>query len=570
MALKKTSKKFSILAVGLPILAYVLLAGHSIYLPGPYYDEVLQSVVAIAAMRGGMDGQFPQVAGSVISIGGYSLPILILPYLGSLQAQILLLVYWVVGINVPVMRATFITLGIVPLLFTYLFAKRFFDFPTAFLAAFFLALDPTYIFSARSDNGPALVMLICKMGALYFFTLWWQKSRFAGLIFGAFLCGVGLYDKLNFAWFIVACALAIWIFYGREAWQKAAALKRGKILIPLAFFCLGAAPQIAYQVLTKGKFLRNLPALLTNQTPFGIDNANFLPNLIYRMKSLWGLLGGYELLDFYTTSFNGHHFEYEKGFLAHPSLQWLFIFTLILLVIQLITKKWQPFNSRKLLFLFFCTLFIVLFSAFTPTNFVYHHLLVVYPFPHLIAAYGLTRLPGMLKLLRFKVPSLQVEINAVRSLVGSVSILALLTSTATVFTYYRALEKSGGTGMWSDAIYELSAYLDGDDRTVVLMDWGLSLNLIFLSKGELRTEEVWRDFLYSNVRSPEMEKLIQEPGRVFVFHTSRYAGINEITTHDGPRSTFFQTVESLEKIAVLEKQFYQRDGDPIYDLYVVK
>lgn len=560
----------SILAVGLPTLAYVVLAGHSIRLPGPYYDEVLQSVAAISTLRGGIDGQFPQVAGSVISIGGHSLPLLILPYLGSIQAAILSLVYWLAGISVPVMRAAFITLGIVPLIFTYLFAKRFLDYPAAFLAVFFLALDPTYIFSVRSDNGPVLVMLICKLGALYFFTLWWQKSRFTGLVLGAFLCGVGLYDKLNFGWFMAACALAVGILYGRQAWQKAAALRRSRILIPLAFFCLGASPQIAYQVLTKGKFLRNLPALLTNQTPFGIDNANFLPNFIYRLKSLWRLLSGYEILEFYTTSFNGHHFEYEKGCLAYPILQWLFILALVMLGIQRFTRKRQALNSRKLLFLSSCVFLMVLFSAFTPTNLVYHHLLVVYPFPHLIAAYGLTRLPGMMKPLKFKVPFLRLKFNAVQSFAGGLVVLALLTSTVTVFTYYRVLEESGGTGMWSDAIYDLSAYLDGDDRTVILMDWGLSLNLIFLSKGELRTEEVWQDFLYSVEHSPEMENLIQEPGGVFIFHTPRYTGVNEITTHDGPRLTFFQTVESLGKIAVLEKRFYQRDGDPIYELYVVK
>ena len=561
---------FSILAVGLPIFVYVILAGHSIILPGPYYDEVLQSVTAIAAMKGGIEGQFPQVAGSVVSVGGHSLPLLILPYLGSIQAQILSLVFWLAGISLPAMRAAFIGLGIVPILFTYLFARRFLDFPTAFLAVFFLALDPTYIFSARSDNGPVLVMLICKMGALYFLLLWWQRSGFTSLILGAFMCGVGLYDKLNFVWFIAACALAVGILYGREAWQKAAALKRGRIFIPLVFFCLGASPQIAYLIMTGGKFLRGLTKLLTTETPFGIANTSYLPNLIYRLKSLWRLLGGYEILEFYTTSFNGHHYEYEKGFLAYPILPWLFIFVLILLVIQLIAKKWQAFNSRKLLLLFFCTLFVLLFSAFTPTNLVYHHLLVVYPFPHLIAAYGLTRLPAMMKAIYFKIPSLRIDVNGVQSIVGGVVILALLTSTATVFTYYRVLEKSGGTGMWSDAIYELSAYLDRDDRTAVLMDWGLSLNLIFLSKGELRTEEVWREFLYSVEHSPEMEKLIQEPGRVFVFHAPRYTGVNEITTHDGPRLTFFQTVETLGKVAVLEKQFFQRDGDPIYELYVVK
>src|SRR5262249_1444084 len=112
-------------------------------------------------------------------------------------------------------------------------------------------------------------------------------------------------------------------------------------------------------------------------------------------------------------------------------------------------------------------------------------------------------------------------------------------------------------------------YFQGDPRTVVCMDWGISLNLLMLSSGSLHTLEPWQQFLYSQGNSPEMAKLILTPNQVYVFHAPRYAAVNAITTYDGPRQTFFSTVAALGRRAILEKSFVQQDGDELFEVYRV-
>ncbi|MBI1882397.1 MAG: glycosyltransferase family 39 protein [Chloroflexi bacterium] len=552
----------------IPILIFILLAGHSLWLPGIYYDEVLQMVTAIAALKGGVNGPIIQVEGSVISLLGHPFPLLILPYLGATQAGILTLAFAIADMSVPVMRGTFIALGAIGLIFTFLFTRRLFGLGTALLSTLLLAVDPTYIFASRSDNGPTAVMMISKMAALWFLITWWQTRKFAYLLAGAFLCGFGLYDKVNFIWFLGALGASVIVFYSRELWERVKRVQWYVWLGALTSFCMGAAVLIAYTALTGGGPFRGLLNLTHQETAFGVDNSNLLDNLGIRLESLFGLLSGYEILDFYTSTFGGYQFPYSRGIFVSTALPWLVGLAILVCGVQAILRvKWL--NLRKALFLLLMSALMVLASTVTPTNLMYHHLLLVYPFLHLFVAHFLMAIPNILKSVRPQ--GLEDRFNKMLGwgLSSAIIAIALAISLGVTTNYYRVLEETGGIGMWSDAIYELANHLEGDERTVVCMDWGINLNLIALSKGELHTLEPWQEFLYTGDYSPEMEALISKPDQVFVFHTPKYSGVYAITQEDFPRQSFFETVKAIGVTAVLEKTFTQRDGDTLFELYTV-
>ena len=551
------------------ILIYGWQASRHLWLPGIYYDEVLQMVPAIAALKGGVNGPMIQVEGSVIRFGGHPFPLLILPYLGATQAGILTLVFAMADISIPVIRSTFVILGVFPLILTFLFTRRLFNAGTAIVATLLLAVDPTYIFSLRSDNGPTAVMMICKLGALWVLIIWWQTRKPVHLWMGAFLCGFGLYDKINFIWFLGALAVTVVVIDYQGVWERIKSMRWLTMVGAAIGFCGGASVMLLYTLLTRGGPFRELLSLIHKETAFGVNNTNLLSNLGIRLDSLFGLLSGYEILDFYTSTFGGYQYPYSRGFFPSTAIPWLVGLAILALGLQLLFRVKWGLNEKKALFLLLLSVLIVVVSTITPTNLMYHHLLLVYPFFHLLAAHFITAIPKFVRSWRFDPLENRTKRTAGYGLGGLAVAVAVVTSLGVTGNYYRVLEETGGIGMWSDAIYDLANYLEGDERTVVVMDWGINLNLLALTEGELHTLEPWQQFLYSGDYSPEMEALVIEPDRVYIFHAPRYSGVLAITQEDFPRQAFFNTVEAIGATATFEKSFTQRDGDLLFELYRV-
>jgi 4-amino-4-deoxy-L-arabinose transferase-like glycosyltransferase len=550
-----------------PTLLYVFLASRSLLLPGIYYDEVLQAVPAIAALKGGVNSSFPQVEGSVIQVAGHRFPLLILPYLGSTQAGVLTAAFALAGDSIEVMRTTFILLGALPLAFIFLFMRRLFDTRTAAIGALLLAVDPTYVFSTRSDNGPTVIMMICKMAALWLFLTWWQLRKPVYLLAGMFICGVGVYDKMNFVWFLGGVGVALVATHGGRLWARVRSTQVAIWLCAAAAFCAGASLPIFYVLKTGGGPFRSLLGLASRSTIFGVNNTDIASNLVVRYRTLAGLLQGYEILDFYTTTFGGYHYPYQRGWFPTTAVPLLVAFALVIIATQASLGVNWGFDLRKGLFLILSGVLIVAASVVTPTNLMYHHVLVAYPFFHLLAAQALAAMPKLVR----SVPAAgltQPLRRLERAIAAAMLAAALASSLGVVGTYYRVLNQTGGIGMWSDSIYQLADYLKDDRRVISCMDWGIHINLLYLSQGHLHSRETFTPFVSSRGDRTDMERLLAEPGQVFVFHTPKFSGIYTVAQVD-PRETFFQTAKAIGATVTLEKTIYQRDGDPLFELYTI-
>jgi 4-amino-4-deoxy-L-arabinose transferase-like glycosyltransferase len=554
------------LGCGVPVLLYIVLASRALLLPGVYYDEVLQAVPALAALNGDLRSAFPQVNGSVIRLAGHPFPLFILPYLGSTQAAALAAVFAVAGVSVEVMRMTFIILGAIPLICTFCFMRRLFNTRTACIAILLLATDPTYIFSARSDNGPTVIMMSCKMAALWLAISWWQTRRPTYLLVSALLCGIGVYDKVNFVWFLGAFAVALISIYPgtlRRGLQSAGSMLG---LGVISAFGIGALPQILYSVWTGGGPFRALPKLAAGATVFGVNNTDIVSNLLIRMQTLIDLLQGYAILDFYTSAFGGYHYPYARSWFPMTALLGLLLLGLVVSIAQAVLRANWGVDIRKALLLLLTGVLIVGASTVTPTNLMYHHVLIAYPFFHLFVAQIIAVLPQLVRALQ---PKRRANEWLARGIIGATLALALVSNLGVVGTYYRVLDQTGGIGMWSDGIYHLADYLHDDQRTIQSMDWGIHVNLLYLSQGRIHSRETFAQFIGVHSYSAEMQQLIAQSNQVFVFHAPRYSGIYALVPQDDPRETFFQTANALKATITLEKTIYQRNGDRLFEIYTV-
>src|SRR5713101_8806180 len=146
----------------LPSLIYLALSCPFINLPGIEYDEVIFGSAAL-----GVNGDFVVLRWSV---AGHLIPLMLMPYIGVIKAYIYKPIFMLVEPSALTIRLPVIIIGLVALVLTYLLARNLFERRVAFVAALLLATDPAYVFHLRTDRGPVALMLLFKVGSLYFLT----------------------------------------------------------------------------------------------------------------------------------------------------------------------------------------------------------------------------------------------------------------------------------------------------------------------------------------------------------------------------------------------------------------
>ncbi len=77
----------------------------------------------------------------------------------------------------------------------------------------------------------------------------------------------------------------------------------------------------------------------------------------------------------------------------------------------------------------------------------------------------------------------------------------------------RGLHRTGGVGLWSDAVFELAGYLDRHypGREIKILDWGFENNVFDLTRGRLRSKD-----LFWTARTPQQWREEIREGGVFV------------------------------------------------------
>ena len=136
-----------------------------------------------------------------------------------------------------------------------------------------------------------------------------------------------------------------------------------------------------------------------------------------------------------------------------------------------------------------------------------------------------------------------------------------------VARYHAALNKSGGLGPHSDAVYRLVDYLEenADANTpVAAMDWGFAPQVRMLTGGKVAPQEIFGYTWETDEGfTDRLAEVAVQPGALFVFHF--------------PQETIFPRREAFE--AYLQSQGWQaeqvailsrRDGAPVFEVVRVK
>jgi hypothetical protein len=282
------------------------------------------------------------------------------------------------------------------------------------------------------------------------------------------------------------------------------------------------------------------------QTSGGVDNLDFFGNLSVRLMMLTDVLSGEYLPHFilgensYTTT--------AWNFSGAP-LAWLVPIAFVFFAAQaaLNALKRRPAN-RVALFLLGMIASILVLSCFTPTIHRGHQLLILYPFPHVLAVLFLYECLQWVRKTRQSFVRHSSKAAAV-----VVGILLAMASKEAV-DYHAMLEESGGRGVWSDAIFEIIAEADRRaDKTFVCLDWGFNANLLSLTKNRVHTIRNYE----TTRRTPEGLAQLFTGEHLFVLHAEGSTYV------PGARDDFLRAVKEAAAEVDTVRVFHHRAGDPV-------
>ncbi|MFQ5822200.1 MAG: ArnT family glycosyltransferase, partial [Candidatus Heimdallarchaeota archaeon] len=545
------SKKVEIALLTLICSLFFILASYNINLPGLYYDEALDVVPTMQLATGRHIDQH-----NSMDILGHKLPIMVSDHVGAVSTYLTLPFFLLLGVSVSSLRLTTIVFAVGTLIFTFCFLKLFFNRVVAFLAALLLAVNPAFIMWSRQGNHVSSLMSFMATGSLYCFYLWYKKRKDNCLYIGSFLLGLGLWQKIIFLWFIAALGLAVltqgtnlkemvsfrtWI---RETARKVVDFGIKRLVLSLLSFCVGLSMMLWYNLTTLGTIRTILNNLVV--TSGGVSNLGFSTNFLKRVEDFRHVL-------------SGDLFSYTGGSYANKLYIPLFtVAFLFYLVVSLLPMK--SINKKKIRFILILFITLFIFSCFTIGGLTPHHLLILLPLPQVIISSFIYDAVG---LLRGFDPSDRVR-RVLTIVPLTVAMAIVILDLGVVKSYHGAMNETGGTGMFSDAIYDLASYLqDNDIATPLAIDWGFRKNIQLLTKGAVNPIEIFQYSWNPNEEFyGEVSRRLSDPNHRYLFHAEEFTSFKRY-------DAFERVVREAGKAVQLDRAFYQRDGTPVYYVYRV-
>jgi Dolichyl-phosphate-mannose-protein mannosyltransferase len=600
------TRRFVILLLFLALGIFLALGAYQLSLPGLHYDEAREA--GLNAMQLIVGQPVTAFRGAVVQVGSWQLPLMVQDYIGALNVYLALPFLSLGGVNVVALRWLSLLTGLLTLLLVWRVADRLGGPIAAVVTVVLLAVSPTFVFWSRQGIFVTNLTALLFMAGLLSGLRWWSDRRPRDLWLTAFLLGLGVYAKLLFVWAIGALAVVALVGRQLTGWDRRALAAAGQDdgtslselqktaswdgvrtspgswIVALVCFLVPLLPLILFNLRTGG----TLASVFGNlgKSYYGVNNAAYFPNLLFRLQQLLTLL-------------RGDQFWYLGELFANRWAPWLaggLIAAASVQSVLLWRRGSRPRDQEArrggasggwpnaFLLPLALLLLVVAQSAFTVSDLFVTHYALIYPLIPLtggLAVAALVRghprrdqrpwtyrrawaegVSGNRAVSRF-LPALVVAAIAYASVVAVAWWAAA--DLGTTIQYHRVLSVSGGYSAHSDALYGLAATLDQEGfASPLALDWGLAAPVQFLTAGRVNPVEV---FGYDRMDAPDagfttrMSSFLGDPNNLYLAH------MPDVTVFRG-------RVDALKALAAerglkLEEagRFAERSGRSLYVLY---
>ncbi len=432
-----------------------------------------------------------------VRILNYSVPTMLMSYVGALKAWIYFAIFrfwppspW--SVRVPVLVAGAATVWLFFVLIRSAVGPR-----TAVFASALLVTDASFILTDCLDWGPIALQHLLLASGLLLLLRFHRTSAPLYLGAGFFVFGLALWDKAVFSWLLAGLLVAAAAVFPRELFAK---LTLRSITVAAAAFLIGAAPVVEYNVSRPLNTFRS--------------NAKFSNSgLPHKAAMLHNALAGSSLLGYVVQTEPAPQPGAGRNLFERASLRLSRVVGLrlglmpvaSLLAFLLLPWVWRTPARKPMLFSLIFVAVAWLPMAFLENAGASQHAVLLWPFPHLFVAAALAHLAP--------------ERRAVRLLAVCAVAAVCLWNEFVLNQHLAWLIDRGTTTVWTDAIEPLSRYLGATPAAhMYILDWGIREPLRALNQGQLALE--FRRDLLTDFRPQAASQVLAARDAIFVDHAA--------------------------------------------------
>jgi hypothetical protein len=442
-----------LLAAALVLFGVSTLSGLS--RPGLQYDELLFVNAALPSdspYQGFIHDRF------------LGIPTLVMPYIGALKSWLYAPIFAVFGVSTETIRIPVILVGAATIAVGFLFLRRLYGPWPAALFAILAGTDPTFAAMVKADWGPIALSAAFRVGALaaYFALIRTGARRYMWLLAGTLF--LGLFNKVDFLWFIIGLAVAALAVHRSEL---LAIVRRDRVaaLVPAAAFALALAVMIDAVI---------VPSSQLPLTGSGGDTFD-------RLSEVWRLYE--ETMNGTAVYLTWTQQPLDGGTAVNILLLPALVGVLAVGVLALLRRQDRELSRHGKTSIFFLVLFAVVAVEVAATRQATgpHHVMLLWPLPYILLV-SLLAAPAHIWAGRARIAAS----GAVAAAIGWLAMTNLQTG-----AHYRDAYGSerAWNPIWTPEIYPLARAVrreaPGVDL-VVTADWGIGTQVFALGQDPVR------------------------------------------------------------------------------------
>ena len=527
-------------ALAVAVLVFVALAAWDLETPGLGYDEAFDAAIAVQWMH----GQPLETAG-IIRVNNQRLPIMSTDIEGPLGVYLSAVAFKIFGTTVQTLRVLHIAMGGVTLVLLWVVTRTWVDQTAAAFTVLLCATCPPFVWWTRAGGHWNALLLPCSLGMFLAGRYAWcyRKARWFGVT--GLCAGLGVTTKILFVWWVFPIAVTAWWVNRTQdgdsrwrwvSWRHGVAAVVGLIVgvWPLLLYNWPDLPTLRF-------ILRNL---VTTEL-YGYTNLDLGPHVASQWMGWMRTMGG-------------DTFDYS----GRPGLP----VGSVLMVWSAVVTVWALWRCRRdmqpdaldtaRVFLVVAVFIMVPVSAVTTSHNGPGYLLLLVP-----AAWMLV---GMALRDAAQATGGHWSVRWLRTLIVVVGVATIGYQAVMNVRVIHALQRTGGRGMWSDAVARLAVVLENEfpGRQVVAMDWGIARNLVVLTDGRLRPSEPY-DRRSAPLAGAELAcaTLLADPSNVYVYHAAPHVAF------PGTWRRCLDAASDTHVLIRLERVVRTRAGEAILEIY---
>ncbi len=446
---------------------------------GPEADEVLSYDGAARLALG--QANLPCRSGISFRFLHRCWPLTVTPYIGAPKDYFLLPAFLVFGAHAGVARMGAAVLAAIGIAGVFLFLSEARDRTTAIIAAYLLAIHPSYIDLSTFDRGVVAFEFGVLGASLIVLSMVAKKVSWVRFLALGFLVGFGVWARLNYSWLVVSAFAGALIAYRRELFR----LRRYAPVFLLGAI-VGVWPVVAYL----RKHLHDLLAYMNVAPPrvgFGLhlaDTFTRLRDVLFadmQHRIIWGgdMVPSWQ--------------SWLAVTIATLALLWCFI----------------GVRTRIAVALTVTTACLAVFYLTTRLRVAEHHLVIFVPLVAMVV--------GVV------VSDLLRRGPAARGLAALVLSLFAFGALRCDLQAAEGLHRTRGRGEWSARVYDLARQIEQlGPHPLYELDWGLQEPLFLASGGKLYGTGLYFDGSGTQADDGRSWADVVAHGGVFVTYGNRY------------------------------------------------